>query len=106
MYAARPKMLKLSGRNSFTDSYFFAEVLPLFLQQNPDLTASWKVAYDKRGSVIQPHTGQSVGLGTVDVDRMQKQKKLMPMTRLSSFKYTNASPERRFGAILFVEKGF
>lgn len=26
------------------------------------------------------------------------------MTRLSSFKYTNASPERRFGAILFVEK--
>ena len=104
MYAARPKMLKLSGRNSFTDSYFSQKVLPLFLQQNPDLTASWKVAYDKRGSVIQPHTGQSVGLGTVDVDRMQKQKKLMPMTRLSSFKYTNASPERRFGAILFVEK--
>ena len=45
MYAARPKMLKLSGRNSFTDSYFSQKVLPLFLQQNPDLTASWKVAY-------------------------------------------------------------
>lgn len=104
MYAARPKMLKLSGRKSFTDSYFSQRVLPLFLQQNPDLTANWKVAYDKRGSVIQPHTGKSVGLGTVDVDRMQKQKTLMPMTRLSSFKYTNASPERRFGAILFVEK--
>ena len=53
---------------------------------------------------MRAHTGQSVGLGTVDIDRMQQQTLLRPMSRISSFRYSNASPERRFGGILFVEK--
>lgn len=104
MYAARPKMLEITGQSSFTDSYFSQTLLPHFLQNNPELTANWKVAYDKRGSVIQPHTGQSVGLGTVEIDRLTNHVALKPMSKLSSFKYSNASPERRFSAVLFVEK--
>jgi hypothetical protein len=104
MYAARPNMLRITGLSSFGDSHFTQTILPLFLQNYPELTASWKVAYDKRGSVIQPHTGRTVGLGTVDIDRMNQQKTLTPMDRISSFRYSEASPERRFGGILFVEK--
>ena len=104
MYAARPEMLRLTGMTSFTDSHFTQKVLPRFLNDHPTLTANWKVAYDKRGSVIQPHTGQSVGLGTVDVDRMTSQIKLEPMSKLSAFRYSKASPEMRFGGVLFVEK--
>jgi len=104
MYAARPKMLEITGQSSFTDSYFSQTLLPHFLQNNPELTANWKVAYDKRGSVIQPHTGQSVGLGTVEIDRLTNHVALKPMSKLSSFKYSNASPERRFLGVLFVEK--
>ena len=104
MYAARPKLLELTGLSSFTDSYFSQDLLPHFLQANPELTANWKVAYDKRGSVIQPHTGQSVGLGTVEIDRLTNHVSLKPMSKLSSFRYSNASPERRFSGVLFVEK--
>lgn len=46
MYAARPKLLELTGLSSFTDSYFSQDLLPHFLQANPELTANWKVAYD------------------------------------------------------------
>lgn len=104
MYAARPSMLGITGLASFTDNYFTQKVLPSFLQDYPELTDSWKVAWDKRGSVIQPHTGQSVGIGTVDIERMNQQKTLTPMGRISSFRYSDTSPERRFGGILFVEK--
>ena len=104
MYAARPKILELTGLSSFTDGYFSQDLLPHFLQSNPELTANWKVAYDKRGFVIQPHTGQSVGLGTVEIDRLTNHVALKPMSKLSSFKYSNVSPERRFSGVLFVEK--
>jgi len=104
MYAARPKLLRLTGKTSFVDSYFTQTLLPQFLQNNRALTDTWKVAYDKRGAVIQPHTGQSVGLGTIDIDRMTSQVKLAPMSKLASFNYSNASPEMRFGGVLFVEK--
>ena len=104
MYAARPTLLRLTGKTSFVDSYFTQTLLPQFLQNNRALTDTWKVAYDKRGAVIQPHTGQSVGLGTIDIDRMTSQVKLAPMSKLASFNYSNASPEMRFGGVLFVEK--
>jgi hypothetical protein len=104
MYAARPRLLEITGKTSFQDSYFTQDLLPHFLQSNPELTANWKVAYDKRGSVIQPHTGQSVGLGTVEIDRLTHHVALKPMSKLSSFRYSNASPERRFSGVLFVEK--
>tara|TARA_B100000767_G_scaffold218660_1_gene206604 strand:+ start:18 stop:1619 length:1602 start_codon:yes stop_codon:yes gene_type:complete len=104
MYAARPTLLRLTGKTSFVDSYFTQTLLPQFLQKNLTLTDTWKVAYDKRGAVIQPHTGQSVGLGTIDIDRMTSQVKLAPMSKLTSFNYSNASPEMRFGGVLFVEK--
>jgi hypothetical protein len=94
----------LTGLTSFTDGYFTGTLLPQFLQDHPTLTDRWKVAYDKRGAVIQPHTGQSVGLGTIDIDRMTSQFKLEPMSKLTSFNYTNASPEMRFSGVLFVEK--
>lgn len=104
MYAARPRMLEITGQSSFADSYFTQDLLPHFLQANPELTAHWKVAYDKRGSVIQPHTGQAVGLGTVEIDRLTNHATLKPMSKLSSFRYSNAAPERRFSGVLFVEK--
>jgi hypothetical protein len=104
MYAARPTILQLTGKTSMDDSYFTQTILNQFISENPRLTEDWKVAYDKRGSVIQPHTGHSVGIGTIDINRLQAQTHLMSMGRITSFRYSDVSPERRFGGILFVEK--
>jgi hypothetical protein len=104
MYAARPAILKYAKQSSFTDSWFTQTILPEFLQQNPELTQTWRIAYDKRGDLIQPHNRATVGLGTVEVDSFGRHDRFISNSPVSSFAYTSASPERRFGGILFVEK--
>ena len=104
MYAARPQILKMCKGESFTDAYFTGKVLPAFLQDNPELTEKWRIAYDKRGSLIQPHTRKSIGLGTVEVDTFGKHNSFIYNDPVNDFSYANAAPDRRFGGVLFIEK--
>ena len=104
MYAARPQILKMCKGESFTDAYFTGKVLPEFLYDNPELTEQWRIAYDKRGSLIQPHTRQSIGLGTVEVDTFGRHNSFIYNNPVNDFSYANAAPDRRFGGVLFIEK--
>ena len=59
-----PDILVLTGRKELSDSYFTQNVLPNYVDDHPD-AHEWDVVFDDRGRFIEPHTGRSVGLGTV-----------------------------------------
>src|SRR5262249_5730049 len=68
MYAARPRVLELTGGKCWANSsYFTQHLLPKFVEAHPELTADWDVVYDARGRLIEPHTGRRIDLGTLEV---------------------------------------
>jgi hypothetical protein len=106
MYAARGDILRLTGRKKFDDKYFTQNLLPNYLQVNPEATADWDVVYDARGNLIEPHTGRRIPLGTVPVRDYLGQragKPGRPRLHLNGLFPTNG-PQHRYGTVLFVEK--
>jgi DNA topoisomerase VI subunit B len=68
MYAARRRVLELTGGRCWKhSSYFTQTLLPWFIEANPELTADWNVVFDARGRLIEPHTGKRIDLGTLEV---------------------------------------
>jgi DNA topoisomerase VI subunit B len=68
MYAARPRVLELTGGRCWKkSSYFTQKLLNDFVKAHPRLTADWDVVYDARGHLIEPHTGRQIDLGTLQV---------------------------------------
>jgi hypothetical protein len=67
MYAAGPKILQMTGRDSFKDDYFTQTLLPDFTAAYPELCSDWDVVFDARGNFTEPHTGRNIGLGTLEV---------------------------------------
>jgi hypothetical protein len=106
MYAARGKILELTGREKFDDKYFTQQVLPAYLQDYPEETANWDVVYDARGHLTEPHTGCSVPLGTVPVREYLGQRPNKPQRpRLyANGLYPTSGPQDRYRNVLFVEK--
>ena len=66
MYAARPDIIRLTGKEKpwKHSAYFTQTLLPNFIEAHPDLTANWDVVYDARGHFREPHTTHEFGLGT------------------------------------------
>ena len=67
MYAARKRILELTGRAKLDDRYFTQTLLPDYVEQHPEVTSTWDVVFDDRGNFIEPHTNHNVPLGTVEV---------------------------------------
>jgi DNA topoisomerase VI subunit B len=79
MYAARPLVLEMTGGTCWKDaSYFTQQLLPDFLEEHPDLTATWDVVYylyhyfkelgssssnkcPREGYVAHGHSSDSIG---------------------------------------------
>jgi hypothetical protein len=67
-YAARPLVQALLGPAAeLKDKYFTQVLLPDFVADNPGLTRDWDVVYDARGHLLEPHTGASLPVGTLQV---------------------------------------
>ena len=66
MYAARPDILRLTGKDKLDDDYFTQTLLPDYVAEHGK-AAEWDVVFDARGSFVEPHTGHEVRLGTIDV---------------------------------------
>jgi hypothetical protein len=49
MYAARPQMLAMTGKQTFDDGYFTQELLIDYMRDNPRETADWDIIWDDRG---------------------------------------------------------
>jgi hypothetical protein len=102
MYAARPEILRLTGQEELDDAYFTQQLLPDFINEHSEICDGWNVVYDDRGTLTEPHTDRSVGLGTLQVRAYIDQEPAeQPMFDEA---LPTAGPENRYGAILFVEK--
>ena len=66
-YAARPAILRLAEVDKVDSGRFTQEFLVDYMSDHPDECATWKVAFDDRGHLVEPHTGREIGLGTLAV---------------------------------------
>jgi DNA topoisomerase VI subunit B len=116
MYAARRLVLqqKLTdpekGKDGFfkNSSSFTQGVLPDFMEDNPELTKAWDVAFDDRGHFAEPHTGLRIGIGTLAVRAYMSQwshgvADSLEGVSLPENIYT-CGPANRFKFALFLEK--
>ena len=76
------------------------------MTEHPELTADWKVVFDARGHLIEPHTGRSVPLGTSEVagylDNAGEPDWLEPSALMPDIE--TCGPRGCYGAVLFCEK--
>jgi len=66
-FAARPSFLEQVGRSP-DYKYFSQTLLRQYINRHP-VTDSWRITSDDRGRINEPHTGHSVLLGTLQVDK-------------------------------------
>jgi len=110
MYAARPLIIALTGKSSpwKHSSYFTQTLLPDFLAEHPDLTEEWDVVFDARGHFREPHTGQEIGLGTLEVREYLRWWTSALTPSLGDVDLPTAiqtrGPAFRYQYVLFVEK--
>jgi hypothetical protein len=106
MYAARPKILELTGKTSLDDQYFCQTLLPDYMNEHPRECADWNVVWSDRGHFTEPHTGKVVGLGTLAVreyvDAYQPPE--FHESDISGAWIETIGPAGRYGGLLYVEK--
>ena len=111
-YKARGPILTATGEDRLDSNYFTQKLLPRYMREHESETAGWKVDYDPRGKLIEPHTKCVVPMGTQEVDRqLDVILKSFEQPNSVSFElpdipiaYPTVGPHNRYGAILFCEK--
>jgi hypothetical protein len=105
MYAARPLVIELAGKAWSDSAYFTQTLLPKFIEEHPDLTAEWDVIYDARGNLIEPHDGEQVPLGTLEVrDYISKWENSSGSVQMDLTESLSVPSALKFDNVLFVEK--
>jgi DNA topoisomerase VI subunit B len=103
MYAARPEILKRTGKDELNDVYFTQTLLKDYIEErDPD----WKIVWDARGHIIEPHTNEKIGLGGIEVDNYINKwhsRIIIEPPDFQSLVKTNG-PGNRFNNVLFIEK--
>jgi hypothetical protein len=64
MYQARPFIQEKMGGRQLNDQYFCQQLLPDYMNERG---VRWDVTFDDRGHFAEPHTGHTIGLGTISV---------------------------------------
>jgi hypothetical protein len=103
MYAARPAILSQCDAEEFDDVYFTQTLLKDFIEEfDPD----WKVVWDARGNLSEPHTGKRVPLGGIGVAAYLAEWHEDVSIELPSinFEVATGGPANRFANVLFIEK--
>ena len=111
MYAARPLVLEITGGKCWSDdSYFTQQLLPDYVQTH-GLESNWKVAYDARGHLVEPHRARvsggttQVALGTLEVRKYANARPNDPLKiQHLPVDFPTAGPQHRYSAVVFVEK--
>jgi hypothetical protein len=105
MYAARPKILELTGKDYLRDHYFTQTLLPNYINENPHCV-DWDIVWDARGHVTEPHTGLEIGLGTLEIREYLglRAERGDAVTVDRSVLYPTSGPEHRYNTVLFSEK--
>ena len=106
MYAARPKILEIAGKDNLDSQYFCQTLLPDFINEGWDDSANWDIAWDDRGHFCEPHTGKAFGVGTLNV-RDYVGKYGSPVFEEAGFADATIKtygPDGRYGGLLYIEK--
>lgn len=105
MYAARGAIQDRTGK-PLNDQHFCQMLLPDFMAEYPDLTRDWKIVWDARGHLVEPHTERIVPLGTLEVRNYLRSAREPVWTNpvASVPPLGTSGPSHRYGALLFVEK--
>ena len=106
MYAARPEILELTGKDTLDDRYFTQDLLPDYVAMNPEECRDWDIVWDARGHFTEPHTGHEIALGTLEVRGYLGLRANVTevVTVDPSILFPTHGPEHRFNSVLFVEK--
>ena len=109
MYAARPHILKATGRDRLDDVYFTQTLLPNYVNEHPDETRDWDVVFDARGLFVEPHTGREVPLSTIDVRAYLGERAPLGLAISLSLSqlgglFPTSGPKGRYRNVLFIEK--
>ena len=64
MYAARPDILAITGKDSLDSQYFCQTLLVDYIREH---NLDWDVVWDDRGHFVEPHTRKEFGIGTLNV---------------------------------------
>jgi hypothetical protein len=102
-YKARPLFQQYTAKE-LTSSYFLQNLLPRFVDENPDLTDDWQIFHDARGHLWEPHGGKMVPLGTGEVRAYLARERKRAATDAPPYRFETSGPGNRYSTILFVEK--
>jgi hypothetical protein len=103
MYAARPKILQMTGEVKLKDSYF-TQVLLIDYMEEYDCD-TWDITWDARGHFVEPHTGTETALGTLEVRQYLGERPSFESShRDSVLLFPTAGAKNRFRNVLFIEK--
>jgi hypothetical protein len=106
MYAARPEILAITGKDYLDSQYFTQTLLTDYIREHWTTCANWDVAWDDRGHFVEPHTQKEFGVGTLNV-RGYVASYTNPELQEAGFtdaKIKTCGPEGRYGGLLYIEK--
>jgi hypothetical protein len=102
-YAARPSVLKATGKATLDSGYFTQTLLVDYVEERG---VDWDIVWDDRGHFREPHTDHEIGLGTLAV-RDYVARLRDPEIRAAKIAAAGVStrgPAGRYASILFIEK--
>jgi hypothetical protein len=107
MYAARPAIQEQTDQ-TLSDIYLTQVLLPDYIREHAVETAGWDVVYDARGHLWEPHTGQQIGVGTLEVrEYLRNMESALDLgvesPRLNG-RFPTCGPRNRYHAVLYIEK--
>jgi DNA topoisomerase VI subunit B len=104
-YAVRAAA-QLGDEKTLTSSYFIHTLLVDYMDAHPD--HGFDVIFDDRGHFTEPHTGRTIGLGTLPVRHYVDASLVPPEMNIAlgqlSTDYPTHGPTNRYANVLIVEK--
>jgi hypothetical protein len=96
----------LGSEAELKDKYFTQVLLPDFVAGNPGLTEDWDVVYDARGHLLEPHTGTSLPVGTLQVRDylLPRPSQTRGLIAVDEALWPTLGAENRFSTLLYIEK--
>ncbi len=107
MYAARPEILKQTGRQEVSlhgkTTYFTQTLLKDYIEEN---NPPWKIAWDARGHITEPHTNKMIGLGGIEVEQYihDWHSDIRHEDTIVNALVDTKGPQNRYKNALFIEK--
>jgi hypothetical protein len=105
-YGARPKIMAATDDKELVYGYFSQVLLPDYAEEHPKETKRWRIIYDARGHLEEPHTNRRIGVGTLEIDdylNAMMDPKIIPAD-FSNASIETIGPSGAIAGILFCEK--